>query len=190
MAGLLTDLSVAGKLLFRQLGKTRSAAPDLDRFSADLQSCLERLDDGLVAETACFDMPANKIPWCGSGVRLQAGEELSYFLCGQVCANRSLDIQVNPALNTWCKIGEQGNVFRGTRLSHSVRATEEGELLFGNYFPNDWTTPRGERMQDDSVYNSVSGEVRILVIRWKGTALEGLQALAAVAAPDSLVHNE
>ena len=51
-------------------------------------------------------MEGNEVPWKDSGLTLEAGDEVSYFICGRVYANRLLDISVAPGLNTWCKVGE------------------------------------------------------------------------------------
>ena len=48
-------------------------------------------------------------------MQLQAGDEVSYFAEGRAYANEFLDIYVKPALNLWCKVGDSGEVFRGTR---------------------------------------------------------------------------
>ncbi len=54
---------------------------------------------------------------------------------------------------------------------------QDGELQFGNYFPNDWKDLHGARKQDDSVYRNITGELKILVIRWASDALTGLRTL-------------
>ncbi len=181
MSGVLTELGVAGKLLLRTLGRRlRSqieAAPDLNAFTQTMQRSLDAVADEHVRDTVWISMEGSEVPWRDSGLLLEAGDEVSYFVEGRVYANRALDIYVSPALNLWCKIGQDGSVFRGTRLSHSFRAEQAGELRFGNYFPNDWIDEQGARKQDDSVYASISGSVKILVIRWAGTAEQGVRAL-------------
>ena len=179
MAGALTDLTVTGKLLAKSLGRRlRSeieAPPDLAAFERGLQQVLDAAPPGVVRESAWLSMPASQPPWLSCGITLSPGDEVSYFIAGRTYANRLLDIYVSPQLQVWCQVGERGEVFRGTRASHSFKATEAGELRFGNYFPNDWTDPTGARKQDDAVYGEVSGEVKILAIRWAGSAEDGLR---------------
>ena len=184
MAGALTDLTVTGKLLAKSLGRRlRSeieAPPDLAAFERGLQQALDAAPPGVVRESAWLSMPASQPPWLSCGITLSPGDEVSYFIAGRTYANRLLDIYVSPQLQVWCQVGERGEVFRGTRASHSFKATEAGELRFGNYFPNDWTDPTGARKQDDAVYGEVSGEVKILAIRWAGSAEDGLRSLLGV----------
>jgi len=183
MAGTLTELQVAGKLALRAMGRRMRSqvepAPDLDVFQGGMETLLAALPENVVKGHLWMTLPAQQPPWAGSGMRLEAGDEVSYFAEGRVYASEFLDIYVNPALQLWCKVGERGEIFRGTRASHSFAADSAGEVLFGNYFPNDWTTLQGARKQDDKVYQAVSGESRILVIRWSAGARKGLELLRA-----------
>ena len=194
MSGMLTELGVAGKLLLRTVGRRlRSeieAAPDLDAFTTEMQQALDAVTAEHVRDSTWLTLPGSEVPWRDSGLMLESGDEVSYFIEGRVYANRMLDIYVNAALNLWCKIGQDGTVFRGTRRSHSFRAEQAGELRFGNYFPNDWIDPQGARKQDDSVYAGISGAVRILAIRWVGSAEQGVRALLAVDQDNTVITGE
>ena len=37
-------------------------------------------------------------------------------------------------------------------------------MQFGNHFPNDWSDPQGNRVQDGDVYASMEGGVEILIV--------------------------
>ena len=183
MAGILTELGVAGKLagrtLLRRLRSQVEAPPDLDAFSSGMQQLLDHDAGVSVRNYRWLTLPATQAPWFPGNFALEPGDAISYFVEGRVYANKFLDIYVNPSLQLWCKIGAQGEIFRGTRNSHSFVAQSGGDLSFGNYFPNDWVDARGQRKQNDDVYKSVSGELKILLIRWNGSAAEGLQQLLA-----------
>lgn len=194
MSGLLADLGVAGKLALRTLGRRVRAkvepAPDVENFRSEMDSLLSGLPETLIRDYCWLDLPARQPPWLGSGMQLNAGDQISYFSEGRVYASKFLDIYIRPSLQLWCKLGEQGEIFRGTRASHSFVAQNDGELLFGNYFPNDWKDPQGARKQDDKVYGDVSGQLRILVIRWAGDSVEGLRQLRAVGDSSGRVQAE
>ena len=194
MAGTLTDLAVAGKLVAKAIGRRMRSEieppPDLDQFARDMQTLLEGLPEGVVEDFAWLSMNATQVPWVSAEMSLEAGDEVTYFVCGRAYANRFLDIYVNPSLQVWCKVGEQGEVFRGTRESHSFKAPHGGAVQFGNYFPNDWVDTQGNRLQDDAVYADMDGEVKILMLRWPGTAKEGLQSLLASGVVNDRVQCE
>jgi hypothetical protein len=183
MAGTITELQVAGKLALRAMARRLRSqvepAPDLDQFQAGMEKLLMTAGDAVVRDHHWISMPAKQPPWVGSGVQLAAGDEVSYFTEGRVYANEFLDIYFSAPIQLWCRVGAQGEIFRGTRPSHSFVADSAGELQFGNYFPNDWRDRHGARKQGDEVYQQVSGELRILVIRWAQGVETGLAALRA-----------
>ncbi len=182
MAGVLTDLGVAGRLAVRALGRRLHSEieppPDLASFTDAMESILAQAPPSTVKNFHWVTVPAAQPPWLGSGIDLEAGEEVSLFVAGRVYANRFLDVYVPNAVQLWFKLGAEGEIFRGTRDSHSFCTESAGELMFGNYFPNDWADVRGARKQSDSVYTEVSGELKVLVIRWQDTAAAGLAQLA------------
>ena len=194
MAGALTDLGVAGRLAARAVGRRLRSdiepPPDLDKFTADMEALLAQAPPSTVKEFHWVTVPATQPPWLGSGIQLESGEEVSLFVAGRVYANRLLDVYVPNSVQLWFKVGAEGEIFRGTRDSHSFSPAAAGELMIGNYFPNDWADTRGARKQSDSVYKAVSGELKVLVIRWTGTAAEGLRALAAEAAVGNRLQSE
>ena len=100
MAGTLTDLTVAGKLAVRAVGRRLSAEiegpPDLNDFVTEMEALLNLVPDSAIKEYHWVDLPATQPPWVSTGVQLQDGDEVSYFAAGRVYANRFLDIYVQP----------------------------------------------------------------------------------------------
>lgn len=174
----------------RRLRAEIEPAPDLDLFAQQLNALVTSAPEGLIHDYYWLDMAASRPPWLGCGLQLAEGDEVSYFIAGRAYANRLLDIYLDPSLQVWCKVGANGEVFRGTRCSHTFRAIEDGELRFGNYFPNDWADRQGTRKMEDSVYADVSGDLRILIIRWQAGALKGLRAMRNSDTPAGLFRNE
>ncbi len=194
MAGILADIEVTTKLGLRALGRrVRSevgAAPDLDDFQLAMQQLLSAAPEDLIRDYRWVVLSAKRPPWLRTGMCLEEGDQITYFAEGRVFASRLLDIYVNPALQLWCKVGESGDVFRGTRASHSFVAKKSGEFMLGNYFPNDWIDLQGNRKQDDSVYEDVSGELRVLVVRWSDDYASGLDRLRRGGDPSGRIENE
>jgi hypothetical protein len=183
MAGTLTELAVAGRLALRAIGRHMRSevqpAPDLEQFQSDMEQLLASAPDSIIRDHCWLTLPAHQPPWFSSQLKMEAGDEVSYFAEGRAYANKFLDIYVKPSLNLWCKVGDEGEVFRGTRASHSFVAKTSGELQFGNYFPNDWVDIQGTRKQSDNIYKEMSGEVRVLLIGWAHSAEVGLRELKA-----------
>ena len=194
MPSALVDLGVAARLGLRELGRrlsgAREPAPDLARFRASLGRTLATLPAGLVTEHAWIELPASEAPWRDSGIALRAGEEVTYFAAGRVMVSAALDVWVGPRLQLWARVGEDGPIRSSSRDSNTLRAERDGRLYFGNYFPNDWKDASGARVQDDSVYKGMAGEIWILALRWRGSAKDGLAALAAAGDPLGVVASE
>jgi len=193
MPGTLVDLSVAARLRLRafsrQLRGDLEPEPDLDGFERDVTAALARCP-AVVAESKWIRLPSNEPPWRDTGVSVAGGEAVSLFAAGRTYASRPLDIWVAPKTQLWARIGERGPIRSSSRDTHTLRADSAGRLYVGNYFPNDWKDATGARLQDDVVYRSVSGEMRIVVIRWRGDALAGLDALVAAGDPHGVASSE
>jgi len=193
MPGAWVDLTVAARLAWREAGRRirgeREPAVDLDALERDLRRAFAAIG-AQVAEVAWIRLPATEPPWRDTGIALQAGEEASLFAAGRVYASRPLDVWVAPKKQLWARIGERGPIRSSSRDTQTLRAESAGRIYVGNYFPNDWADPSGARLQDDAVYRTVSGELRIAVVRWRSGALAGLNALAAAGDPHGAASSE
>ena len=194
MAGKLTELAVAARLFGRALGRRLRGEierpPDIDGFRAGFQALLDQLPADVCAETQWCAFKANVPPWLDSGLHLGQGDEASYFICGRTTVVGALDIWVDPRIQVWSKIGENGEVTRATRESHSFVAPSPGPVMFGNYFPNHWADRTGRLGDSERVYRPLKGEYLALLIRWPGSAREGLARLLEVGDVDGRVAAE
>ncbi len=181
MAGLVADLTVAARLLARATARRvrgeRRPSPDLDAFRASIEPRLDTAPPDVIRDFAWLDLPADTAPWQDSGVTAKAGDEVSYFMAGEVVVNSPLDLRFDPSLQVWCRAGDYGEVFRGTRSSNSFTVRSAGPICFGNYFPSTWKNRSGDLATGKDVYKANQGAFRILVIAWHGSAQEGLRAL-------------
>jgi hypothetical protein len=167
MAGISTELTVVAKLawsaLKKRLNGTIEPLPDLVSFSANMQQLLANAPADIIDSYYWLDINAKQPPWLASQAILTTGDNVSFFAAGRIYANKFLDIYVPLSMQIWFKIGA-GDIFRGTQDSHSFVAQGNGPLQFGNYFPNDWQSPAGDRQQDDNIYAASSGDAKILII--------------------------
>ncbi len=193
MTGTITDLVVAARLGLREAERAirgqREPEPDLAEFERELARAVATLGD-VVSESKWIRMPASEPPWRDTGVTVQPGEYVSVFAAGRTYASRPLDVWVTPKTQLWVRIGESGPIRSSSRNSNTLRADVAGRLYLGNYFPNDWKDSSGARVQDDAVYRSVSGEMVILVVRWRGSALDGLDAMIRAGDPLGAASSE
>jgi hypothetical protein len=191
---IVRDVAVATRLAARVMGRRLAgrlpAAPDPAAWQAGLQQWLDGLPTGTLRDARFIELPASQPPWTDSGLAIEAGDSVSWFATGRVHLSRALDVWVEPPFQLWGRIGAGGNVFRGTRSTHSIVATHAGTLHLASYFPGEWATPQGELAHGRADYAKVSGAMRVLLLAWpRGT--DPQQALDALArrpdAPQSIV---
>lgn len=193
MAGIATELSVAAKLAWntfkKKLAGEIAPPPDLVSFKDNIQMLLDNASADIIESYYWLDLNAKQPPWLASQALLETGDNVSCFAAGRIYANKFLDIYVPLSMQIWFKVGA-GDIFRGTQDSHSFVAQNNGALQFGNYFPNDWQSPAGDRQQDDKVYASSTGDAKILIIKWALPILEGLNRLLTLGDVDNRLSNE
>lgn len=168
--------------------------PSIDLTRGEFQSRLAALLDSIPPNTlqgyAFFSVPANEPPWFDTGLDLRAGEHITALAVGSAILSSELDLLFYPDMQLWYRVGETGNVFRGTRQSHSFMASEPGRLYFGSYFPGEWATRTGGLSVGTDAYRQMQGGLDVLVLRWAVPPLEGLKRILSVGDVGSLLASE
>lgn len=158
-------------------------------FRAGFTALLGALPAGIVQDYAFFDIPSDQPPWFNSGLRLYEGEQVTTFVRGRTCLDGT-DLWFGADFQIWRRIGERGQISRGTRSGDTFRANTAGALYFATYFPGEWSTPTGDLATPPELYDMVSGDLTTLVIRWSVAPLEGLRALAAQGDINGFIASE
>lgn len=134
-------------------------------------------------------LPGNVPPWTDSALCAGAGDEVTWLADGRVAASEELGLWGGPSFHLWARIGERGTIFKGTSGTHTFRAEAAGRLHFATY-QGEWGTRDGKLATPVEAYQTVTGAIDVVAIRWNGGAAEGLKALAAVASDDPLIGAE
>ena len=145
--------------------------------------------DQHLAEARLVRLPGNVPPWTDTGIRLRRGEWITLLASGRLVLSADLDLWYGPRLALWGRVGERGTIFTGTRDTHSL-AAESDEPLFLALYNGEWATPHGALATPREAYATSGGALDVLVLRWKGTARDGLEALARTAPDDPLIAGE
>lgn len=167
---LAHELAIAARLAARSVRRRLSGAtppaPTDAEFRATLEPWLAALPAGLARGHAFHWLPATQPPWHDTGIDLEPGESVTVLADGRVFLSRALDIWVGPSFQLWCRVGECGPVFRGTRATNTFTAHEGGRLWLASYFPGEWADPSGRIGTPASEYAKVSGGLSVLTLRW------------------------
>ncbi len=183
---------LATRAVARRLRGQIEAEPDRQAFADQCRAWLQEQSSEALMGSPCVDIPANVPPWFDTGLDLQASESVTWLACGRVYLSRALDIWVEPRFQLWGRVGEQGEVFAGTRDSHSFTAKETGRLYLASYFPGEWGTPTGELGTDPADYRKASGGMAVQLLHWRPQRrpADELANLAQSNTTPAIVHDE
>ena len=159
-------------------------------FRSDFAALLAKAPPAVISASASFSVPANQPPWFDTGLRLEAGERVSIFAMGQAVLSRELNLLIHPDMQLWYRVGDSGEIFRGTRNSHSFTADEAGVLFLGSYLPGEWSTRTGAVSVGTEAYRGMEGGLGVVVVRWATDPLQGLKQLIALGDVGSLLASE
>lgn len=148
-------------------------------FRSGFASLLAKAPPNTVRASAFFLVPANQPPWFDTGLELQAGERVTIFVVGEAVLSREFNLSFHPDMQLWYRIGDAGNIFRGTRNSHTFTADEAGRLFLGSYFPGEWSTRSGAVSVGTEAYRMMEGGLGVYIVRWAAEPLDSLKRLAA-----------
>jgi hypothetical protein len=170
----------------RRAGGDMPEAEFRSRFAALLAQAPPRT----LRDHAFFFLPANAPPWFDTGLDCRAGDHVTVFAAGRTYLSRELDLWIHPHFQLWYRIGEKGEVFRGTRCSHTFTAPSSGRLFLAGCFPGEWATRTGDLAVPADVYNQVEGGISVLVLRWGVDALAGLKRLSQLGDVGAFISGE
>lgn len=164
---------------------------DKERFRPHLERIIRNAPFGLIKAYAFFYLPGNKPPWVDTGLYLNPGERVSIVASGRVFLSKIVDIWVEPRVQLWLRIGDKGEIFRGTENTNTFTVGDGGRLYFGNFLPaGDWADRTGKPAVSESEYRSVKGGTSILVIRRIADPYEGLKRLVTIGDYRDLLMTE
>jgi len=165
--------------------------PSLDdaAFQAEFEALLAQAPAGAVKDTHFLRVPSNKAPWLDTGIDLKAGDQISTFSTGMTSL-KGTPISFPAALQLWCRIGEDGEIFRGTRASNSFEVDKAGRLYVGTMFPGEFGSRTGALAVPAEAYDMAEGDLSLLVVRWQADPFDGLKRLAAIGDVNGLIATE
>ncbi|MBI5506969.1 MAG: DUF3047 domain-containing protein [Deltaproteobacteria bacterium] len=172
--GLVQELSAAARRWKQVRAVGAAPVPDRIAFRESLEGVLGTLP---ALDYSFVELDAERPPWTDTGIELEAGEEVTLLACGRVYMSRLLDVWVGPQFQLWARVGENGEIFNGTRASHTFVAVQRGRLFLAGQFPGRWGDRSGRIASDLRAYRKASGGLTVFAIRWNGAAADGLARL-------------
>lgn len=179
---IVQDLLVAGRR-YRQVRSSPSPLAVCEAERESLRDWFRRSFAALPSApplrgASLVELESSQPPWTDSGLDLEEGEWVTTCAAGRVVLSLPLDLWVGPQFQLWMRVGEDGQVFNGTRDTFSFRAAASGRLYFAGYLPGQWAEPNGRLATSINDYAAAKGGLTVAVFRWAGDPREGMAALA------------
>jgi hypothetical protein len=162
---------------------------DDSAFKRQFAALLAKAPSGTVKDHHFLEVPSDRPPWLDTGIDLQAGETVSTFSTGKTSL-KGTPISFPSVLQIWCRIGEDGDIFRGARASNSFTVAKGGRLYVGTSFPGEFASRTGALSAPEEAWSLAEGDLSLLVVRWQTAPLEGLKRLAALGDVNGLIATE
>lgn len=148
--------------------------PSLDDMRAAFLPMLAAAREA-IADFAFVTVGAQRPPWTATSLTVDRGQHFTILPTGRMWRSRPQDLWIRPQLGLWCRVGEAGRVFNGTRDTNTFAATAPGRIYLANQFPGQFADPGG-RVQNLHAYDTADGAFAVLVIVWRDApALERLR---------------
>ena len=142
-----------------------------------------------IAEARVVRLPGHVPPWTDTGLRVARGDEVTILAEGRIVTSEEARLWYRPRFALWARVGGRGPVWTGTRDTQSFRAERDGTLEL-SLLNGEWKTTDGVLGTPVEAYAGVTGAIEALVIRWRGDAQAGLDAVQRLAPGEPLVKAE
>ena len=165
--------------------------PQLDSaaFETQFKALLGQAPAGIVKDFHFVLVPSNQPPWLDTGIDFAPGDQVSTFVIGTTSLTGT-PISFPAALQLWCRIGTDGEIFRGSRATNSFEAVKSGRLYVGTSFPGEFASRTGDLATPDEAWGMAEGTLTLLVVRWQTSPLDALKTLIRVGDVNGMVAGE
>lgn len=143
-----------------------AAAASHEKFETEVKSALAPIAGKAVTGLKVVYVSNDVGPWLDTGLEVKAGDRITTVVEGRIVWSRALDITIPPAFAVWGRIGEKGTIFRGTRATNTLTASESGKL-FLKTMPPRWLDKTGRYDSDPAPLNpDWGGGASVAIIKW------------------------
>jgi Protein of unknown function (DUF3047) len=143
-----------------------------------------------IADARLMHLPGTTPPWQGTGIRLRRGQSYTLFASGRIQWSAQYPARYGgPRFHLWARVAPGGAIVNLTQDTGTFAADVDGELELGIYM-GVWKNRAGELATPVKLYQALDGHLECWAVAWRGSAVEGLAALAQSAPIATCVSNE
>jgi hypothetical protein len=143
-----------------------SVSSSRSEFRSRFADVLARVPSDVVADWAVIELEATTPPWLDTAMQVRVADQVTLVLSGRIILMEAADLWLSPMLQVWSRVGGRGPIRRGTRLTNTFTAEQDGTVEVGNAIPAEWTDTDGSITTDPAKYSYLSGGTTVGLIRW------------------------
>lgn len=173
-----TVARLAGRSLVRSLTGRRARTPDADLF--EVQASMLIAESGVASRLKSMEfveLDGETMSWTESSIHVEPGDEISFITNGWLWASRPLDMGFGGRIGVWYRIGTSAICKTPTDVS-TVRSLLGGQITLAAKPPGEWLDRSG-RFDPAYPRGGISGVLKVCIIVWHGSAIEGLSRIVA-----------
>ena len=138
------------------------------------------------AEARVVEVPVNRKPWTQTGLRVAAGDRVTWLAWGRAWLMKPLGLGLTPNQTFRARVGDAPPE-ASHRDTFTFTADRDGELSVGSLFPGEWRD--GEVKTDQVPHRAMRGSMAAVVVRWPDGA-DPEDELRGLADPSGLCAAE
>ena len=142
-----------------------------------------------IAAYQFFELKPQDLPWQSSGLQVEAGQAVSFFVAGHWYLVEALNLTLEPSFVLWARTTPDEPMYSPPSNTGSHQFSQAGEIRLARS-AGEWASTKGDLLIPPEMYTEAKGYLYGLMIVWKQDALTGLQALKQLSDVKQLVAEE
>lgn len=171
------------------MATTLSTAADFAAFQQRFRPLLQQLDSSVMAAYQFFELQPQDLPWQASGLQVEAGQAVSFFVAGHWYLVEALNLTLEPGFVLWARTVDDEPMYSPPSNTGTHQFSKAGELRLARS-AGEWASTKGDLLIPPEMYTEAKGYLYGLILVWKQNARAGLQALRQYGDVNSLITQE
>lgn len=166
-------VGLASAALFSHSNPALSLILESGELESRFADLIKRAGENDIAKWAAFSLTPTSMPWDGSLMPVEEGEQITFILTGRWYMSRPADLWFEPGFAFHAKIAD-GALYNPSLNAGTVKADKSGPLMIARS-TSQFKNAQGELAVPKDIYQDADGQIDGIAIRWKADAQTGLK---------------
>ncbi len=178
MTALGLSAPMAMALLSRRSEANTMSFLDRERFVGGLVDLIEAANAPELQEYRVLDLRSGDLPWKAAEITLKKGQEVTFLIGGRVWISREHDLWFEPGTSFNVRTLGLRPLYNPMNNTGTMVAAHDGPIEIARAMA-EWANEDGALWTPEEVYTSFDVAIYAVALVWKGSALKGLESIAA-----------